>query len=332
MPDAGHSLALRPQPARPGGRPPADRYCLEPPLRRKRELKQLVPAGLHIIGDLRFGPKGRSSPAAAARARTHHQSRRLWPVRLAARDQRGYLAEEGGSLRSQDLRRRPRHDHRPRRPDRGRPHTAPLAGIHHRDSLDVNERRIVAYGFRNLFRFAIDAEREEVFVKTTSATGPGGDRRVGDRCRRRHRPALLRRRRPNRPSKPPPLPLRALYVNPNVSEPVLLQPLRPATPGLHPPARARARACVCAGDHRFDDYRGGGFRGAQVGHAPGPSPTAPAAALTISPGRWGSGTRPGHRPALPQRRRPHTGADIEMGAEGLHHLSLYGDEKERCTG
>ena len=76
---------------------------------------------------------------------------------------------EGGALRSQDLARRTtlratrpastaRDPHRPRLP-------APaFAGNPLCASGDANERRIVAYGFRNPFRFAIDPETEEIYV------------------------------------------------------------------------------------------------------------------------------------------------------------------------
>jgi glucose/arabinose dehydrogenase len=80
---------------------------------------------------------------------------------------------EGGALRSQDLR-TPSSAGDPTGLNgallRVDPETgAGLAGNPLATSLDQNERRIVAYGFRNPFRFAINPETNEVYVGNVGA-------------------------------------------------------------------------------------------------------------------------------------------------------------------
>jgi glucose/arabinose dehydrogenase len=139
----------------------------------------------HSIGALQFGPEGAlfASGGEGASYLEPDYGQFGWPHKNQCGDPPGGEAltppgAEGGSLRSQDLL-TPypadptgldgsliRID-----PDTG----AGLPGNPLYSSLDANERRIVAYGFRNPFRFAIDPDREEVFVNNV---GNGTDEEV----------------------------------------------------------------------------------------------------------------------------------------------------------
>ena len=119
----------------------------------------------HSIGDLNFGPEGAlyASGGEGASFGDPDYGQFGWPHT----NQCGDPPEEGGSLRSQDLLTpadptglsgsviRIDPDSGDALPD----NPLALAG-----SPDANARRIVAYGLRNPFRFAIDPQRQEVFV------------------------------------------------------------------------------------------------------------------------------------------------------------------------
>ena len=124
----------------------------------------------HSIGDLSFGPEGAlyaSGGEGASFGEPDYGQLGAWPHA----NQCGDPPEEGGSLRSQDLL-TPFDPAQPTDPTglsgtviRVDPETGegwpgnPLAA-----SADADERRIVAFGFRNPFRFAIDPVRGEAFV------------------------------------------------------------------------------------------------------------------------------------------------------------------------
>ncbi len=124
----------------------------------------------HSIGDLNFGPEGAlyaSGGEGASFGEPDYGQLGAWPHA----NQCGDPPQEGGSLRSQDLL-TPFDPAHPTDPTglsgtviRVDPETGegwpgnPLAA-----SVDADERRIVAFGFRNPFRFAIDPQRQEVFV------------------------------------------------------------------------------------------------------------------------------------------------------------------------
>jgi glucose/arabinose dehydrogenase len=128
----------------------------------------------HSIGGLQFGPEGAlfASGGEGASYLEPDYGQYGWPHENQCDDPPGGEAleppgAEGGSLRSQDLRTPYPADPTGLagtlirvNPDTG----AGLPGNPLYGSLDANERRIVAYGFRNPFRFAIDADREEVLV------------------------------------------------------------------------------------------------------------------------------------------------------------------------
>jgi len=117
----------------------------------------------HSVGDLNFGPEGAlyASGGEGASFTVSDYGQFGWPDP----NQCGDPAGEGGSLRAQDLL-------TPGDPAglsgsviRIDPETgAGLPGNPLASSPDANARRIVAFGFRNPFRFAIDPEDEEVFV------------------------------------------------------------------------------------------------------------------------------------------------------------------------
>jgi YD repeat-containing protein len=128
----------------------------------------------HSIGDLDFGPEGAlfASGGEGASFISSDYGQFGWPHKNQCGDPPGNVGEalkppsaEGGSLRSQDVRTLGdptgldgaviRID-----PESGTGFPGnPLAA-----SSDPNARRIVAYGFRNPFRFAIDPQSDEVYV------------------------------------------------------------------------------------------------------------------------------------------------------------------------
>jgi glucose/arabinose dehydrogenase/PKD repeat protein len=134
----------------------------------------------HSIGDLEFGPEGAlfASGGEGASFISSDYGQYGWPHKNQCGDPPGSVGEalkpphaEGGSLRSQDV----------RTPENPLFHTDPTTldgaviridpasgegfpGNPMASSSDPNARRIIAYGFRNPFRFAIDRESDEVYV------------------------------------------------------------------------------------------------------------------------------------------------------------------------
>lgn len=139
----------------------------------------------HSVGDLQFDSQGYlyASGGDGAKASTTDHGQFGWPKKNQCGDPPGGIggtmeppSAEGGALRTQDLR-TPNPLGLTTDPTglngsiiRVDPETGegvpgnPLFG-----SLDANERRIVAYGFRNPFRFAID-ETDEIYVSNVGWT------------------------------------------------------------------------------------------------------------------------------------------------------------------
>lgn len=140
----------------------------------------------HSVGDLQFDSQGNlyASGGDGAKASTTDHGQFGWPKKNQCGDPPGGIGgamtpptAEGGALRTQDLR-TPNPlglDTDPTGlngsvirvdPDTGEGVPGnPLFG-----SLDPNERRIVAYGFRNPFRFAIDQTSDELYVANVGWT------------------------------------------------------------------------------------------------------------------------------------------------------------------
>ncbi|HEY5053716.1 MAG TPA: PQQ-dependent sugar dehydrogenase [Solirubrobacterales bacterium] len=122
----------------------------------------------HSIGDLQFGPEGAlfASGGDGASFNDTDYGQFGWPQKNECGDPPGQVGEEltpptaeGGSLRAQNTE---NLDGSIIRVDpetgEGMPEN-PMAS-----SLNPNRRRIIAYGFRNPFRFAIDPESDEVYT------------------------------------------------------------------------------------------------------------------------------------------------------------------------
>jgi glucose/arabinose dehydrogenase len=122
----------------------------------------------HSIGDLQFGPEGAlfASGGDGANFVSPDYGQSGWPQKNQCGDPPGEPGEEltpptaeGGALRSQNTENLNgsviRVD-----PDSGEG----LPGNPLYTSLDANERRILAYGLRNPFRFVIDPDSDEVYV------------------------------------------------------------------------------------------------------------------------------------------------------------------------
>lgn len=122
----------------------------------------------HSIGDLEFGPEGAlyASGGEGANAASVDYGQDGWPQKNQCGDPPGAVGEEltpptaeGGSLRAQNP------DNLDGSVIRVDPSTgAGLPGNPMYGSLNANRRRIVAYGFRNPYRFAIDPASSEVYV------------------------------------------------------------------------------------------------------------------------------------------------------------------------
>jgi glucose/arabinose dehydrogenase len=145
----------------------------------------------HSIGDLQFGPEGAlfASGGDGASFISSDYGQFGWPHANQCGDPPGTVGEaleppdaEGGSLRAQDVRtpEDPLTGHDPTSLDgsliRIDPETGVgLPGNPMGASTDPNARRIVAYGFRNPFRFSIDPESDEVYVDNV---GNGTDEEI----------------------------------------------------------------------------------------------------------------------------------------------------------
>lgn len=122
----------------------------------------------HSIGDLEFGPEGAlyASGGEGADANSSDYGQNGWPQKNQCGDPPGVVGEalspptaEGGSLRAQNL---TNLDGKVIRVDpatgEGWPGNPMVA------SANANRRRVVAYGFRNPFRLAVDPVTAEVYV------------------------------------------------------------------------------------------------------------------------------------------------------------------------
>lgn len=122
----------------------------------------------HSLGDLQFGPEGAlfASAGEGANFNDTDYGQFGWPQKNQCGDPPGEVGEEltpptaeGGSLRAQNTENLDgsviRID-----PDTGEG----LPGNPMSTSLNANQRRIVGFGFRNPFRFAINDETDEVYV------------------------------------------------------------------------------------------------------------------------------------------------------------------------
>jgi YD repeat-containing protein len=140
----------------------------------------------HSVGDLQFDSQGflYASGGDGAKASTTDHGQFGWPKKNQCGDPPGGIGgamtpptAEGGALRTQDLR-TPNPLGLTADPTglngsiiRVDPETGagvpgnPLFG-----SLDANERRIVAYGFRNPFRFEVDQADDELYVSNVGWT------------------------------------------------------------------------------------------------------------------------------------------------------------------
>jgi glucose/arabinose dehydrogenase len=143
----------------------------------------------HSVGGLQFGPEGAlfASGGEGASFEDPDYGQFGWPHKNQCGDPPGGEelkppSAEGGSLRSQDVF-TPFDPLAPSDPTglagsliRIDPDTgAGLPGNPLYSSLDANERRIVGYGFRNPFRFAIDPVSAEVYVNNV---GNGSDEEI----------------------------------------------------------------------------------------------------------------------------------------------------------
>lgn len=288
----------------------------------------------HSIGGLQFGPEGAlfASGGEGASFLQPDYGQLGWPHKNQCGDPPGGEAltppnAEGGSLRSQDLRTPYPAD--PTGLDgtliRVDPDTgAGVPGNPLYSSLDANERRIVAYGFRNPFRFAIDPDREEVFVGNV---GNGTDEeidRVGLTPATPYNSGWPCYEGDHRNPDFENLNLKLcknLYAQPGAtSEPFFSYshagPVVPGDSCSSPYGSAVTGSAIFPDDGAFPtEYDGALFfsdavRGciyvilAGVG---GPDPTTARSFLANG--------------------GPYTGADIEVGPDGnLYYLSLFGDE------
>lgn len=289
----------------------------------------------HSIGGLQFGPEGAlfASGGEGASFIEPDYGQYGWPHKNQCGDPPGGEAlklpnAEGGSLRSQDL-----FTPYPADPTglagtliRVDPDTgAGLPGNPRYASLDANERRIVAYGFRNPFRFAIDPDREEVFVNNV---GNGTDEEI-DRI-------------PLTPSTPynsgwpcyegdhrnPDFNnlnidlCEDLYAQPSVtSEPFFFYDHgAPVAPDDTCPAQfgsAITGSTIYSGGTFPDEYDGALFFADAVRGC----------IYAILPGGSGEGPDPATVRTFLADGGAYTGADIEVGPDGnLYYLSLFADE------
>lgn len=122
----------------------------------------------HSVGDLHFGPEGALFASAGESANFNDTDfgQFGWPEKNICGDPPGEVGEalkpptaEGGSLRAQN----PQNlDGSVIRVDADTGEGIPGNPMY--GSSNANERRVIAYGFRNPFRFAINSETDEVYV------------------------------------------------------------------------------------------------------------------------------------------------------------------------
>ncbi|MDX6625653.1 MAG: hypothetical protein QOE56_642 [Solirubrobacterales bacterium] len=285
----------------------------------------------HSVGALGFGPEGAlfASGGEGASFTVSDYGQFGWPHKNQCGDPPGGEAlappsAEGGSLRSQDLLTPAdptglsgsliRID-----PDSGEGFPGnPLAS-----SLDANARRIVAFGFRNPFRFAIEPESNEVYVANV---GQGSFEEI-DRF------PILAAAPYNSgwPCYEGPLP------NPNfeglglsLCDGLYATPESTAQPFLYyPHSGPVSPKDECSGENGSaitgtTFYRGGAFPPEYEG-ALFFADSVRGCIYVIVPGDGGIDPA-AVRPFLSEGA-PYAGADIRVGPEGdLYYLSLYGDE------
>lgn len=288
----------------------------------------------HSIGDLQFGPEGAlyASGGDGASFDSPDYGQFGWPDKNQCGDPPGAAGEEltvptaeGGSLRALDVL-------TPADPTgldgsviRIDPETGeglpdnPLAS-----SPDPNARRIVAFGFRNPFRFAIDRENESVYVGNVgNATYEEIDNfpLVPAKAYDSGWPCF---------EGPDPEPAYrsfglslcdSLYGQPNAtSQPLFFYPhaagVTPADHCPHDLGSAIGGSAVYEGAEFPAEYQGALFFADAVRGC----------IYVMLPGADGEPDPNTVRPFLSDGG-PYTGADLQVGPEGsLFYLSLYGDE------
>lgn len=286
----------------------------------------------HSVGALGFGPEGAlfASGGEGASFTVSDYGQFGWPHKNQCGDPPGGEAlappnAEGGSLRSQDLLTAAdpaglsgsviRID-----PDTGEG----LPGNPFAASLDANARRIIAFGFRNPFRFAIEPESEEVYVDNVGqSTFEEIDRfPIVD-------PAPYNSGWPCFEG-----PLR----NPNfeglglaLCDGLYASAGSTAEPFFYyPHSGPVTRGDECSGENGSaitgtTFYRGGAFPAEYEG-ALFFADSVRGCIYVVVPSGDGDIDASAARPFLSEGG-PYTGADIQVGPEGdLYYLSLYGDE------
>jgi glucose/arabinose dehydrogenase len=280
----------------------------------------------HSIGGLQFGPEGAlfASGGEGASYIEPDYGQYGWPHV----NQCGDPDEEGGSLRSQDLLTPYPAD--PTGLDGTLIRVDPdsgdgLPGNPLHGSSDANERRIVAYGFRNPFRFAIDAGSEEVYVNNVGngtweeidrfGLAPSIPYNSGWPCYEGdYRNDWFENLHLDR--------CEALYEESNrVSEPFFsYNHYAPVVPGDDCPQEYGSAITGSA------FYPGGGFPPEYDG-ALFFADSVRGCIYVMLNGEGGGGPDPDTARPFLTDGGSYTGADLEMGPDGnLYYLSLYGDE------
>jgi glucose/arabinose dehydrogenase len=292
----------------------------------------------HSVGGLEIGPEGAlfASGGEGASFLQPDYGQLGWPHENQCGDPPGGEglkppSAEGGSLRSQDLVTpfKPLTPSDPTGlagsliridPDSG----AGLPGNPLYSSLDANERRIVAFGFRNPFRFAIDPASAEVYVNNVGngtfeeidrlALTPSAPYNSGWPCFEGD----------NRNSDFENLNLtlcKNLYADPqSTSDPFFGywhgQPAVPGDPCPSYNGSAITGSAIYPGGSFPDSYDGALFFADSV-----------RGCIYVLPADGGEGPDPDAARTFLADGGPYTGADVEIGPEGdLYYLSLYGDE------
>ena len=293
----------------------------------------------HSIGGLQFGPEGAlfASGGEGASFIEPDYGQFGWPHKNQCGDPPGGEAlklpsAEGGSLRSQDAF-TPFDPLAPTDPTglagtliRVDPDSGEgLPGNPLYSSLDANERRIVAYGFRNPFRFAIDPDREEVLVNNV---GNGTDEEIDRIALTPSTPYNSGwpcyegdHRNPDFNNLDIGL-CEDLYTQPEVTSPPFFSydhgdGVAPGDPCPRQYGSAITGSAVYPGGTFPDEYDGALFFADAV-----------RGCIYVMPsGGPGEGPDPEATRTFLANGGAYTGADIEMGPDGnLYYLSLFADE------